>query len=272
MELRNHQYAITKKTVAPIRKETNFKSEMADESLFGMVVKILRNEGRGWYYVETHYDYYGYMHESDLIMDTDEALDWQEKSSNNLKHPIIDVMAEAKYQSYKIELLVKGSFIIPTDNKKDGWTEIILPQKKKGWIKSDFIYEDNIYVKDEDKLRERLVKTALTYLGTQYRWGGKSPLGIDCSGLTSMSYLLNGIVIYRDALLKDKYMKEIKLDDIKKGDLLFFPGHVAMYIGDNKYVHSTSSSHGVVINSLDPEDKDFRKDLKEDITCIGTIF
>jgi len=117
--------------------------------------------------------------------------------------------------------------------------------------------------------------TALTYLGAHYRWGGKSPLGIDCSGLCSTAYLLNGIVIYRDASIKEGFpIRAIDRADMKPGDLLFFPGHVAMYMGEGKYLHSTGhvSANGVIVNSLDPASPIYRADLDEKLTEVGTYF
>ena len=54
----------------------------------------------------------------------------------------------------------------------------------------------------EDELAAALMQRRTIYLGAQYRWGGKTPLGIDCSGLVSMAYLLSGVIIYRDAAIK----------------------------------------------------------------------
>lgn len=121
----------------------------------------------------------------------------------------------------------------------------------------------------EDAFREKLVNEAMKYMAVQYRWGGKSFRGIDCSGLVGISYMRCGILIYRDASIVDGYpMQRLPLEDVaaerlKKGDALYFPGHIAMYIGDGKYIHSTGKigSGGVVINSLRPGDPDFRQDL-----------
>ncbi|MEG2420152.1 MAG: NlpC/P60 family protein, partial [Oscillospiraceae bacterium] len=80
---------------------------------------------------------------------------------------------------------------------------------------------------------------------------------------------------YRDAHIKEGYpLHEIAKEDMKPADLIFFPGHVAMYLGNGKYIHSTAKngSDGVVINSLNPEDADYRADLPEKITAIGSIF
>ncbi len=265
---------ILNKTVVPINLHPRFDSEMADEGLYGMVVKILEDVGEGWYYIETHYNYYGYIHESNMIIDDIKANEWMNKAKNVILHSLVDVMPEASYKGYVKELLTRGAIVVSTGNEKDNWTEIQLANNDTGWVRTSFIGDRvTSYNKDDElQLRDKLVKTAMLYLGTQYRWGGKSPLGLDCSGLCSISYMLNGIIIYRDAIRKDEYMRKITLDEIKPGDLLFFPGHVAMYIGNDKYVHSSSSINGVNINSLNPNDIDYREDLANTITDIGTIF
>ena len=128
---------------------------------------------------------------------------------------------------------------------------------------------------DEEQLREAAVQSARSYLGCAYRWGGKSPLGIDCSGLVFMSWMEQGILVYRDALIKDGFpIRQIDRADVKKGDLLFFPGHVAMSLGGDRFIHATGAeaSPYVRINSLHAQDEDYREDLAGNVTMCGTVF
>ena len=127
----------------------------------------------------------------------------------------------------------------------------------------------------EDAFRFSVCQTARLYLGTQYRWGGKSGRGVDCSGLVSAVYMQHGVLLYRDARIVPGWpMHEIDFADKKPGDLIFFAGHVAMYLGGNKYIHSTGAavSGGVVINSFDPRDPRYRADLAENVLATGSIF
>ncbi|MBB6215701.1 beta-lactamase class A [Anaerosolibacter carboniphilus] len=269
-----NEWAILKSTVVSVMKNPNFQSELADEGLYGMVVKIQQEVNEEWLYIETHYGYHGYMHKSHLMIDSSAALKWKEEADHVIIHPIVDVMAEPKYASYAIALLTRGAFVRVTGEAEDDWIQVILPQGEKGWIRTSFIkkMEHDCPNENEDVFRKKLVDTALSYFGTQYRWGGKSPIGIDCSGLCSMAYMLNGVIIYRDAILKDEYMKKIDREQMKPGDLLFFPGHVAMYMGEDRYVHATGREGRVLINSLNPDHDDYREDLEKNITGIGTIF
>lgn len=269
-----YKFGILNKTVVAINLKPSFESEMADEGLYGMIVDILEEKEDGWYLIETSYDYKGYVHSRDMILDDERAKNWKEKAHTTIYKNIVDAMPNPSYKGYVVELLTKGATVISTGKEEDNWIEIELVDGKMSWIRKDFAkpkVEVGGYV-DKTELRKKLVDTAVSYLGTQYRWGGKSPLGIDCSGLCSISYLLNGIKIYRDAILKDKYMKEITINEIKPGDLIFFPGHVAMYIGNDEYVHSSSSINGVNINSLNPVHGNYKKDLAKTITGVGTIF
>ncbi len=148
---------------------------------------------------------------------------------------------------------------------------------------------DRWYNGSEEAFRENLTSEAKKYLGTQYRWGGRSFDGIDCSGLVSEAYMRSGILIYRDALIVSGYpVKRLysvsagRINDsdsdqmsasLKKGDLLYFPGHTAMYIGNGRYIHSTAriGSGKVVINSMRKEDEDYRPDLRETLYAVGGV-
>lgn len=266
------QIAIINQSIQPLLQVPRLQSELGDEVLFGMLVKILGEEDE-WAYVRTQYDYEGYVLKDDLILENRLINLWNECEKYIIVHSLVDVMDIPKYQGSILKTLTRGALIVLTGLKKDDWVEILLPDSQKGWIKGVYIKKWVKHdKKDEIGLRNKLVENAKLYLGTQYRWGGKTSMGIDCSGLCSMAYLLEGIIIYRDAVLKEKYMRRIEREEIKKGDLMFWPGHIGMYIENGKFIHSTSSRNGVVINSLNKEDEDYREDLDTSMLGVGTIF
>ena len=131
------------------------------------------------------------------------------------------------------------------------------------------------YGGSEDAFRAAVCAQAKKYRGTEYRWGGKSGRGIDCSGLVSSAYMQCGVLIYRDAKIVEGWpMHEVAFEDKKPRDALFFPGHVALYLGEGRYIHSTgaAASGGVVINSLEPEDPLYRDDLVKSLYAVGSVF
>jgi hypothetical protein len=113
----------------------------------------------------------------------------------------------------------------------------------------------------EDYIREELVKTAETFVGTRYLWGGISPKnGFDCSGLTMTVYQLNGMDMPRTAYAQRQASNEIYLSDIKKGDLLFYHTnrrrklavtHVGIYAGDGQFIHAPGRGKRIRYESLD---------------------
>ena len=178
--------------------------------------------------------------------------------------------------------------VLDWESEREGWARVELADSRVGYMRNQFLSEKKFSqagawldglpqaeIADENAFRRAVAETAKTYLGVQYRWGGKTTAGIDCSGLVSASYMLNGILIYRDAKIMEGFpLKEIKKEDMKMGDLLFFPGHVAMYLGDGLYIHSTGKigSGGVVFNSLNPDSPIYRQDLVDCMKAVGSIF
>ena len=79
--------------------------------------------------------------------------------------------------------------------------------------------------------------------------------------------------VYRNAQLREGWpMRAIPREAARPGDALYFPGHIALYLGEGLYIHSTAASGGVVVNSLDPASPLYRADLDEKMTCAGTLF
>lgn len=265
-------------------------SYITDEGLHGMGVAITGNEENGFLPVRTHYNYTGYVKKEELhILRLEDLQAWENSDLMVINAFTTDVLSFPKVQSVRLITLTKGALIqILEWEVESGWAKIRLADGRCGYIKNQQLTEKKFSQKGlwQEKLpqnpkiniaefREQVVLEALKYCGIQYRWGGKTTLGIDCSGLTSMCYMFQGILIYRDAKIVSGFpIKDIPIKDKKKGDLLYFPGHIAMYIGGDRYIHSTTQkgSDGVVINSLNPKCSDYREDLAKILYAVGSIF
>ena len=268
--------AIINVPICPLYERATRESTLVDEALYGMVVDILEEVIPGWLKIRTHYRYEGIVCGEDLLLDDETVEFWEAQPKKVvLNKNFLDVLSEPRVQGWIKETLPLGSLVSPLGEPKDGWQEVLLADGRTGYVMAPILgeYYTEPVSDDEQTLRNALVEAVMRFRNTHYRWGGKSPNGIDCSGLCSTAYLLCGIIIFRDASIRDEFpLHDIALEEIKPGDLLFFPGHVAMYIGDGRYCHSSSKSNGVTINSLNPADPDYREDLHLSITRIGSYF
>ena len=114
------------------------------------------------------------------------------------------------------------------------------------------------YRKDYQVPQARLKKIADSYLGTRYKSGGMSRGGVDCSGFVCLVFKeLNQANLPRSSGQQWKLGTVVSPDDARPGDFVFFRGglfgfvnHVGIYMGDNSFVHA-STSNGVMYSSLD---------------------
>jgi len=98
---------------------------------------------------------------------------------------------------------------------------------------------------------------ALTMVGKPYRYGGSSPRGFDCSGLVHYSYGRAGVSVPRSTKTQLRNSRSVSLKRLQRGDLLFFnqegkkSSHVAIYVGNSRFVHAPSSGKRVYVGNLE---------------------
>ncbi|MCL2610346.1 MAG: C40 family peptidase [Defluviitaleaceae bacterium] len=198
--------------------------ELKDEVLHGHSVTMKDSS------FITFYDYEGTLKEEDIA-----HINY--KPTHIVIANFADVKVEDNTKSRVLITLVKGSFIqVIKDN------QVLLADGGIGYINPRFIRE---FIRDKNLI----IPNALSYLEVPYRWGGKTPMGIDCSGFVFMSYLLAGFIIHRDAHLVSPII-EISPSEMRPNDLIFFEGHVAIYIGNGNIIHAGSKNGMVKIESL----------------------
>ncbi|MCE3287879.1 MAG: NLP/P60-family protein [Gaiellaceae bacterium] len=101
---------------------------------------------------------------------------------------------------------------------------------------------------------ERAVRVALTAVGTPYRWGGESPAsGFDCSGLVRWAYARVGVELPHNSYALYSEGRPVREARMEVGDILFFGGlgHVGLYLGNGRMVHSPQTGRNVEIVRLE---------------------
>lgn len=148
-----------------------------------------------------------------------------------------------------------------------GWVKVRLASGREGWTPRRCIEDFDSWAASRKATPEGIAAFAKRFVGTPYMWGGNSVKHFDCSGLAKFVYMMNGIVLRRNAREQFYTGREVPYDFdlMQPGDLLYYgtparngkPAsitHVAIYIGDAHIVHS---SQLVRINSLRPGDPDY---------------
>ncbi len=111
---------------------------------------------------------------------------------------------------------------------------------------------------DELDLRKNIVKTAESFMGVPYQWGGASAeKGFDCSGLAMAIYRLNGLTLPRTSVAQYNSGSAIQREQLSEGDLIFFDtsgeggiSHVGIYIGNGRFIHAPSTGKTVQTSFL----------------------
>lgn len=149
-------------------------------------------------------------------------------SDHTIKSPIIDTLSMASAVSVE-------------EHHSTGFWRL----QTGGWVYSKHLVPFDHQEKD-------YVATALRFLETPYVWGGRSGLGIDCSALVQISLQMAGIKAPRDSDLQEDVLgRALKTAKPKKGDLVYFEGHVGIMMNEKTLLHANAFHMRVTTDPLD---------------------
>ena len=236
-------------SVINLHKKPSIKSEVVTQMLYGDSFSVHKKTQK-WLKISIKEDNYkGYIQSknfSDYISPTHKV--------NSLKSKIYKLPNKKV-----INKLPFGSKIKITNSKKK------FCKFFKGWINKKDIKP--ILFEQNDPF-----KKITLFKNIQYKWGGKSFKGIDCSGLVQICLNYNNIFCPRDAKDQVKYFKKnINLRKIKKNDILYWKGHVAIALSRKKLIHAYGPLKKTVIMDIDDTIKRIKKTAKLNLIKIKRI-
>lgn len=261
-------WAVVSVSTGFLRQSPDYESGLDSQLLMGTLVQIDDTSGY-WRHVHAmEPGYSGWINDLQLsVIQSDDVRGYIAAPKYICIEDVTRVWEEPSELSARLAEVVMGNIVRRTGETRGRFAQVILPDGRKGWMLRTCVSDFSRWAQSRNPSPEGVEAVARRMLGVPYMWGGASVKGVDCSGLTRTSYLMNGLLLPRDANQQVKIGEALPLEmgSWRKGDLLFFgtepkPGrqaritHVAMYIGDGKIIHS---SQVVRINSLIPGEPDY---------------
>ena len=216
--------------VINLHKKKSLRSKIDTQLLYGDIFKVIKKHN-GWRKIRIKEDgYVGYV------------------KSGKFSEPI--------KPNFKVCVLKARLFGGPSSKKKlkkflpyNSRVKIIGKNGKFGkfgkyWIKISDLKKINFKYRN-------IFKNVKLFKNTKYLWGGKSYKGIDCSALVQVFFNHNNKYCPRDSKDQEKYFKKkIKLKNIRKNDMIFWKGHVAIALSKNNLIHAYGPMKKVVIMNI----------------------
>ncbi len=226
----NQRFGICNLALVPIRAEASDKSEMVSQLLFGDHFTIL-DESEKWLFIQNAADeYQGWMDKKQFAEISDQEFN---QLDNPLAFVCYDLLNPIQDSNKSIHHIPIGS----TLPNFDGNSFTLGTQK--------FLFLGRCLQMGQTPI-ENIENIANRFINTPYLWGGKSPLGIDCSGFTQLVYKILGKKLKRDARQQVEQGQLIDfLEESKSGDLAFFDNedgdiiHVGILLDNERIMHAS---------------------------------
>jgi gamma-D-glutamyl-L-lysine dipeptidyl-peptidase len=262
-DLGDRTWGIATVSVVNVREKPGNSSELGTQILMGNVFKVWDSK-TNWFLVQTADRYPGWAEDGGFVVCSRQQADAWNASPLWIVTAFEDaILEQPEVSALPVSDVVSGGLVKCTGESRD-WLKVELADGREGYLpkKSALKYAD--WRESRRATPENIERTAKSFLGRPYLWGGNSVRGMDCSGLTKLVFSLNGVELHRNAAQQLDDGAEVPLDSdltkLRKGDLLFFGRrargntpekitHVGIYLGDKLFIQSSGR---VRISSLDP--------------------
>lgn len=243
-----------------VRADPNTSSQILTKLSDGTQVEVLEQAENGWYKI-AHEGISGFVSGEYLVVHEEgqeqavalaaEADAEAVSTFGRITASSLNVRSGPSTDHEKVGSLAAGR-VVELLEESDGWYRI-----ENGYISTEYV---TIVDPSQISKGQEIADYALQFVGYPYVYGGSSPKGFDCSGFTSYVYKQFGITINRTASTQLDNGTPVSMSELQPGDLVMFKksgtgskraSHVGIYIGNNQFVHASTSTVGVIVSDMD---------------------
>lgn len=226
--------------VVPVRSEASDKSEQINQLVFGETFSIVEKTDK-WTHIMSSFDAYeGWIDNKQYRAVTETTVGQANAEQVHIALDLTNRVMTANAQYMHVPM---GS---------------TLPQFKSlnfGWEKEQFQFYGKTAAAGSTAVSGKIQEIAQSLLNVPYQWGGRSPMGMDCSGFTQIVFKIVGKKLKRDAWQQAEQGVLVNfIEEVQPGDLIFFDNeegriiHVGIALGNHKIIHASGN---VRIDNLD---------------------